>query len=121
MKRLLYIAISSQTGGVPKHILHGLQYAREHGYQVSVAVPDDGDYYPWFEEWAEDMVKINLNPYSFRSLLKLKKYVKEHQIALVHSHDKGAGMYARPLKVLCPGIRWFIHFMGSTWKSTVHS
>lgn len=112
MKRLLYIAISSQTGGVPKHILHGLQYAREHGYQVSVAVPDDGDYYPWFEEWAEDMVKINLNPYSFRSLLKLKKYVKEHQIALVHSHGKGAGMYARPLKVLCPGIKVVHTFHG---------
>ena len=112
MKRLLYIAISSQTGGVPKHILHGLQYAREHGYQVSVAVPDDGDYYPWFEEWAEDMVKIDLNPYSFRSLLKLKKYVKEHQIALVHSHGKGAGMYARPLKVLCPGIKVVHTFHG---------
>ena len=112
MKKLLYIAISSQTGGVPKHILHGLQYAREHGYQVSMAVPDDGDYYPWFEEWAEDMVKIDLNPYSIRSLMRLRKYVKEHQIALVHSHGKGAGMYARPLKLLCPGMKVVHTFHG---------
>ena len=52
MKKILYIAISSQTGGVPRHILQALRHAKEYGYKVAVAAPDDGDYYPWFRQQA---------------------------------------------------------------------
>ncbi len=112
MKRILYIAVSSQTGGVPKHILYALQEARHRGYKVTVAVPDDGDYYPRFRELASDVINLPLKPYSFRSLWKLRKYMKEHGIVLVHSHGKGAGMYARPLKILCPWIKVVHTFHG---------
>ncbi len=112
MEKILYIAVSSQTGGAPRHILDALKNAKEWGYEIRVAVPDDGDYYPWFEEYAAGMLNLRMKPYSFRSLLALRRYVREHGIRLVHSHGKGAGMYARPLKVLCPGIRVVHTFHG---------
>lgn len=112
MKKILYIAISSQTGGVPRHILDVLKHAKPYGYEIRVAVPADGDYYPWFQEYAADVWNIKLKPYSLRSLLALRRYVRKNGIELVHSHGKGAGMYARPLKILCPGIRVVHTFHG---------
>ena len=112
MKRILYIAVSSQTGGVPKHILNALKKAKQYGYEVSVAVPSDGDYYAWFQEAGARMVDLRLKPYSFSALWRIRKYVKEHQIELVHSHGKGAGMYARPMKWLCPGVKIVHTFHG---------
>ena len=44
MKKILYIAISSQTGGVPRHILQALCHAKKYGYKVAGASPDDGEY-----------------------------------------------------------------------------
>lgn len=112
MKKILYIAISSQTGGVPKHILNALQSANANGCDITVAVPADGDYYPWFQREASATIPLSLNPYSFKSLWLLRKYIKEHGIELVHSHGKGAGMYARPLKLLCPGVKVVHTFHG---------
>ena len=111
-KKILYIAISSQTGGVPRHILQALRHAKEYGYKVAVAAPDDGDYYPWFRQQAAGMLKVCLKPYSFRSLWKIRCYIRKNRIELVHSHGKGAGMYARPLKLLCPGIKVVHTFHG---------
>lgn len=112
MKKILYIAISSQTGGVPRHILQALRHAKEYGYKVAVAAPADGDYYPWFRQQAAGMLRVCLKPYSFRSLWKIRCYIKKNGIELVHSHGKGAGMYARPLKLLCPGIKVVHTFHG---------
>ena len=112
MKKILYIAISSQTGGVPRHILQALRHAKEYGYKVAVAAPDDGDYYPWFRQQAAGMLKVCLKTYSLRSLWKLRCYIRKNRIELVHSHGKGAGMYARPLKLLCPGIKVVHTFHG---------
>lgn len=112
MKKILYIAISSQTGGVPRHILQALRHAKEYGYKVAVAAPDDGDYYPWFRQQAAGMLKVSFKPYSFRSLWKIRCYIRKNRIELVHSHGKGAGMYARPLKLLCPGIKVVHTFHG---------
>lgn len=111
-KKLLYIAVSSQTGGVPKHIMNALQYAKERNYDITVAVPSDGDYYPWFRETAANMIDLSLKPYSIGALWKLREYVKKSKIELIHSHGKGAGMYARPLRLLCPGVRIVHTFHG---------
>lgn len=112
MNRILYIAVSSQTGGVPKHILNTLMQAPKYDYEITVAVPDDGDYYPWFQEAASDMQNLTLKPYSLKALWVLRDYVMKHKIQLVHSHGKGAGMYSRPLKLLCPGIKVVHTFHG---------
>lgn len=112
MNKILYIAVSSQTGGVPKHILNTLMQAPKNDYEITVAVPDDGDYYQWFQESASDMQNLTLKPYSLKALWVLRNYVVKHKISLVHSHGKGAGMYSRPLKLLCPGIKVVHTFHG---------
>lgn len=104
-KKILYIVISAQTGGVPKFVVNALNYGREHGAKISVAVPDDGEYFSKFQALAEDVLDLPLKPYSFSSLWKLRNYIWQNHIQLVHSHGKGAGMYARPLKLLCPWIK----------------
>ncbi|MCI8660511.1 MAG: glycosyltransferase family 4 protein [Lachnospiraceae bacterium] len=112
MKKILYIAISSQTGGVPRHILQVLKHAKKFGYSIAVAVPDDGDYFPWFQEYASEMVNLKLKPYSVSSLWKLHQYIRRNKIDLIHSHGKGAGMYSRPLRLLNPGIKVVHTFHG---------
>lgn len=109
---ILYVAVSSQTGGVPKHIMYALKYAKQHGYKIAVAVPDDGEYYPWFQELSVDMLNISLKPYSFLSLWKIRNYIKKNKIGIIHSHGKGAGMYTRPMKLLCSGVKVVHTFHG---------
>lgn len=110
MKKILYIAVSSSTGGVPKHILNALKANKD--YKIIVAVPNDGDYYHWFKELAADMVEVSLKPFSLHSLFELKKYITRNKVDLVHAHGKGAGMYARALKFLCPEIKAVYTFHG---------
>ena len=99
MKKILYIAVSSQTGGVPKHIQNILKFRKmQKEYEIIVAVPSDGEYYQLFQKENIRMLDMRLKPYSFRSLWSLIRFVRKENIALVHSHGKGAGMYARPLK-----------------------
>lgn len=71
-KKILYIVISAQTGGVPKFVVNALNYGREHGAKISVAVPDDGEYFSKFQALAEDVLDLPLKPYSFSSLWKLR-------------------------------------------------
>ena len=104
-KKILYIVISSQTGGVPKFVVNALNYGKKHGIKICVAAPNDGEYFSKFQDLAEDTLDLSLKPYSFLSLWKLRNYIRKNHIQLVHSHGKGAGMYARPLKLLCPGIK----------------
>ncbi len=73
MNNILYVAVSSQTGGVPKHILYALKYAKKYGYKIAVAVPDDGEYYSWLQEMSEDMLNISLKPFSFLALWRIRK------------------------------------------------
>lgn len=111
-KRIVYIVISSQTGGVPKFVVNALNYGKEHGIKIAVVAPNDGEYFSKFQELAEDTLELSLKPYSFVSLWKLRNYLKRNKIQCVHSHGKGAGMYARPLKLLCPGIKVVHTFHG---------
>lgn len=112
MNNILYVAVSSQTGGVPKHILYALKYAKKYGYKIAVAVPDDGEYYSWLQEMSEDMLNISLKPFSFLALWRIRNYIKKNNIGIVHSHGKGAGMYTRPMKLLCPGVKVVHTFHG---------
>lgn len=113
MKKILYIAVSSQTGGVPKHIQNILKFRKmQKEYEIIVAVPSDGEYYQLFQKENIRMLDMRLKPYSFRSLWSLIRFVRKENIALVHSHGKGAGMYARPLKWFCPRLRVVHTFHG---------
>lgn len=111
-KKILYIAVSSETGGVPRHIAYALESAREKGFSIVVACPSDGEYAEKFRNLADAYLDLPLKPYSIRSLFSLNRYVKENGICLVHSHGKGAGMYARPLGILNPGVKVVHTFHG---------
>ena len=115
MKKILYIAVSSQTGGAPKHIQNILKFRgmrEKEEYEIIVTVPSDGEYYQLFQKENIRMLDMPFKPYSFRSLWKLARFVRKERIALVHSHGKGAGMYARPLKWFCPWLRVVHTFHG---------
>ena len=47
-KKILYIVISSQTGGVPKFVVNALNYGKKHGIKICVAAPNDGEYFSKF-------------------------------------------------------------------------
>lgn len=92
--------------------MYALKAAKEYGYSIAIAAPDDGEYAEIFKKFSDEYININLKPYSIRSLFVLKKYILSHDIQLVHSHGKGAGLYSRPLKILCSRIRVVHTFHG---------
>ena len=111
-KKVLYIAVSSETGGVPRHIAYALEKAKSFGFAVTVACPSDGAYAETFRKLSAEYIDLPLKPYSLKSLFLLNRYVRKNGIFLVHSHGKGAGMYARPLKFLNPGLKVVHTFHG---------
>lgn len=110
MKKILYIAVSSEMGGVPKHILEILK--RKVSSWIAVAIPDDGSSFEEIKEFSSAILTINLRPYSLKSLWHLRDFVILNNIDIIHSHGKGAGMYSRPLKILCPWVKVVHTFHG---------
>jgi glycosyltransferase involved in cell wall biosynthesis len=67
--------------------------------QVFIA-PNDGVYFNKTKDLGVSSYEINLTRLSIRNLVMLRQIVKRHNVKLIHSHGKGAGIYSRLLKVL---------------------
>ncbi len=100
--KILLITVRSDFGGGPRHVdqlIRGLA----NKYEIYAAYPKDGD--PYSKEWdkiipASNRIYIPYRKFSIPSLLKLKKFIKENKIDIIHSHGNGAGFYTRVLKIL---------------------
>ncbi|WP_161891111.1 glycosyltransferase [Pontibacter russatus] len=111
--KLLYITVRADHGGGPKHLDLLLNNLSER-FEVYIACPTDAPYYDLWagNEKVSGLHTIPHRKFSVKSLLSLKRYIKIQGIRLVHSHGKGAGVYARALKLLMPGLKVVHTFHG---------
>jgi glycosyltransferase involved in cell wall biosynthesis len=110
---ILYITIRSDWGGGPKH-LDLLIENLKHRYPLFVAAPLNEPYgIKWKSELGEsNFFKLPFRKFSFVKLLALKRFMMNNNIKIVHAHGKGAGLYARLLKILLPEIKIILTWHG---------
>lgn len=111
---VLYITVRSDFGGGPRHIDQLVEWMPK-DINVFMAYPKDGC--PYGLRWEsnnriKETIFIPYRKFSLKSLSKLKHFIKDNKIDIVHSHGNGAGIYSRLLKILCPSVAVIHTFHG---------
>lgn len=111
---ILLITVRSDFGGGPRHV-NQLLKSLSNDIDIYMAYPQGGE--PYGVKWAkENRIKgyceIPYRRFSIKALYRLKTFVKQHKIDIVHSHGNGAGVYSRLLKLTCSNIKVIHTFHG---------
>ena len=99
--KLLAISVRSDFGGGPEH-LYRLMEAVGAQVDVCAALPNDIPYWQRIGNLSNvsSLVEIPHRSIGISHLRSLSKIIVERDIQLLHSHGKGAGIYARALSLL---------------------
>lgn len=97
--KVLCISVRSDLGGGPKHLLDLFENTPKDQIEFYGAFPKEGEFAGSLQNACKEAVFIPHRMTSLKSLWKLKKYCQKHQISLIHSHGRGAGIYSRLLKL----------------------
>ena len=119
--KCLLLSVRADVGGGPEHIHLLLRGLASH-YQFFVAAPLGQTYSERFGEFAE-LHDLPFRRFSPSALLRLVALIRREKIAFIHSHGKGAGVYARLLGLITgrPVIHTFHGFhyrhlsLGKRW------
>lgn len=111
--KLLYITVRADHGGGPRHVDLLINNIPSK-FEIFVACPPDK---PYFQQWqsnqqVQDIFLLPHRKLSLQRLLQLSRFLSAQGITIVHSHGKGAGVYARLLKLLHPKLRVIHTFHG---------
>ena len=109
-KRILLISSRADYGGGPRHIEILLEYLKGI-YQFHLACPKEPPYWDRFRNLVENrIVHIPHRKMTLSSLKTTLRYAQDNSIDIIHSHGKGAGLYAKIIKM----------FTGKKWIHTPH-
>lgn len=99
--RVLFLTLRADFGGGPEHLRQLLTHLPK-GFTPFVACPQDYPYYARFCQLAgkDNIFILPHRKFNFLVLLRLRSFCRRHKIRLLHSHGKGAGVYARLLSML---------------------
>jgi len=111
---VLEVVVSTHTGGGPQHVYALATALRTRGFAPMVAGPRDGPIASRFEAAGVEMIEVPTDRVRPVAVWRLARLIAARGIRLVHSHGKGAGVYARLAARLCrvPAIHTLhgIHF-----------
>lgn len=101
MTSVLMISVRADWGGGPEHIYRLIEHFPANILPY-IACPHD---YPYWDRYRKilgqnKMVEIPHRRFEVSSLLKAKRFIKQNNIQLIHSHGKGAGLYSRLLSLM---------------------
>lgn len=98
---VLFISARADFGGGPEHLWQLLAHMPS-DMRACVACPTDYPYHKRFCDLlgAENVVEIPHRRFHILALWRLKRFCKKHEISVLHSHGKGAGLYSRLLVIL---------------------
>lgn len=96
---VLLITLRADYGGGPEHVYQLVKNSSSVSFYI--ACPDDVPYAAYYKELLDRRVfQLPHRAFKFHSLWKLIAYAKENKIDVIHSHGKGAGLYAKLLSVI---------------------
>lgn len=98
---VLMISARSDIGGGPAH-MWALAQGLNNQVNIYAAMPDDGVFFKKFSALVgiERIFRIPRQRLTLKALWDLRRFCKQNQIDLIHSHGKGAGLYSRLLSVV---------------------
>ncbi len=94
--RVLLVSARADTGGGPEHV-HMLLRGLSGRCDFSIACPREEPYWPRFADvlGERNMLEIASRKLVPDDLFRLRRFMQERQVDLVHSHGHGAGIVAR--------------------------
>ena len=99
--KILLISVRADFGGGPEHIYRLVQKLKDE-IEIYIACPNDYPYWNRYERLvnAERMIRIPHRKFKLYAVSSLIFFLHKHQIDLIHSHGKGAGIYGRTLRLI---------------------
>ncbi len=99
--KILFLTLRSDWGGAPKHI-DILSKNIDSEFQIYFAAPISE---PFGKEWysiygKQKFFELKHRSFSLLKLWNLVLFIKRNNIRVIHAHGKGAGLYARTIKLL---------------------
>ncbi len=108
--RVLHISASSAIGGGPEHVWQLIKHLPD-TITSYIAAPSCKPYGARFAEAVGQnrMILLPQRKWSFIAFWRIFSFIKKHNIQIIHSHGKGAGIYGRILALLTavPSVHTF--------------
>jgi O-antigen biosynthesis alpha-1,3-mannosyltransferase len=123
MTRILYITARADIGG-GQECLYRLARQAQGNAECFIACPLEEPYWTRFRDLVGEarLFEIPHRRLSLTSICKLRSFVRENAIELIHSHGFGAGLYGRPVAILSgvPAVHTF-HGLVFNPKKSLHT
>lgn len=104
-KNILQITLRSDIGGGSKHLNSVFQNLKN-DFNFFIASPLDEPFgVKWADENKNKFLQLPHRKFSLSCFIKLIEFVRNNNIKIVHAHGKGAGIYARLLKIFFPATK----------------
>jgi glycosyltransferase involved in cell wall biosynthesis len=112
-KKILYITSRADFGGGPMHVDDLIKYFIDF-FDVYCASPVEP---PYGTKWQSELkrfhhFKLPHRKFTIKDLFALIRFIKQNEIKLIHAHGKGAGVYARLVKLFIPSLKIIFTFHG---------
>jgi len=120
---ILEISSRSDIGGGPEQLFKTVSNLEDR-FRFYCACPDQQPYYGRIVSRSIPVFRLPHRRFEFKSFFRLLRWTRVNKISVVHSHGRGAGIYARLLKIFNRKLRIVhtfhgIHFsiMTFTWAA----
>lgn len=98
---ILLLTSRSDLGGGTKHVYElAKSLISKHKYNVHIATPSAPPFGQKFRELTSNIIEIPHRKLSLFYLYRLIRYILSNNIYIVHSHGRGAGVYAKLLSII---------------------
>jgi len=108
---ILEISSRSDIGGGPEQLFKIAANLEDH-FRFYCACPNQQPYYDKIISRRIPVFKLPHRRFELKSFFRLLRWVKANRISVVHSHGRGAGVYARLLKVFNRRLKIVHNFHG---------
>lgn len=92
---VLELLPTSTPGGGPKHVYDLIRELPESEFEVVVGAPRDGIFFERFQALGLRVVEFPRRRLGLGHLLLALRLIRQFDIAIVHTHGKGPGIYGR--------------------------
>jgi len=94
--KIILITVRADFGGGPEHVYQLLKYLSA-DFDFYIAAPEDYPYYQLYSKIVgnDRIIKIPHRKFRISELLKIRRFIIDNKISIIHSHGKGAGIYSR--------------------------
>jgi glycosyltransferase involved in cell wall biosynthesis len=108
---ILEISSRSDIGGGPEQLFNIVSNLKD-SFRFFCACPDQQPYYEKIVSHRIPVFKLPHRRFELKSFFKLLRWTKVNKISVVHSHGRGAGIYARLLMIFNRKVKIVHNFHG---------